>query len=64
MNNEQHMILILALQQLLDSMRLNGENNNRSKLLSEKIAQVLESIPEFVEFLDEDNKTIRHKFCV
>ena len=64
MNNEQHMILILALQQLLDSMRLNGENNNRSKLLSEKIAQVLESIPEFVEFLDEDNKAIRHKFCV
>ena len=61
MNNEKNLVLILALQQLLDSMRLK-ENHNRSKLLSEKIAQVLESIPEFIEFLNEDNLTLRRKF--
>ena len=63
MNNEKNLVLILALQQLLDSMRLK-ENNNRSKLLSEKIAQVLESIPEFIEYLNEDNLILRHKFFI
>ena len=64
MNNDKNLFLILALQQLLDSMALNGENNNRSKVLSEKIGQVLESIPEFIEFLNEDNLNLRHKFFV
>ena len=63
MNNEKNLVLILALQQLLDSMKLK-ENHNRSKLLSEKIAQVLESIPEFIEYLNEDNLALRHKFFI
>ena len=63
MNNDKNLFLILALQQLLDSMRLK-ENHNRSKLLSEKIAQVLESIPEFIEYLNEDNLLLRHKFFI
>ena len=63
MDNDKHMIIILALQQLLESMAING-NNNRTKVFSEKIAQVLESIPQFIEFLNEDNITLRNKFFV
>ena len=63
MNIDKNLVLLLALQQLLDSMKLK-ENNNRSKLLSEKIAQVLESIPEFIEYLNEDNLFLRHKFFI
>ena len=63
MDNDKHMIIILALQQLLESMAING-NNNRTKVFSEKIAQVLESIPQFIEFLNEDNITLRNEFFV
>ena len=63
MDNDKHMIIILALQQLLESMAING-NNNRTKVFSEKIAQVLESIPQFIEFLNEDNIALRNKFFV
>ena len=63
MNDDKNLYLILELQQILDSMRLK-ENNNRSQLLSEKMAQILESIPEFIEYLNEDNLTLRHKFFI
>ena len=64
MNNEKHLVLMLALQQLLESMAINGDNNNRSKVFSEKIAQILGSIPEFIEYLNEDNSVLRHNFFV
>ena len=66
MNNENNrdMVIILALQQLLEIMLINWDNKTRSKVVSEKIGRVLESIPEFIRFLNEDNIFLRHKFFI
>ena len=63
MNDDSKFDLIFSLQQLLESKVVkHGENNNfRSKALSEKIGQSLESIPELEKFLDEKNKDLRKK---
>jgi hypothetical protein len=66
MNNENNkdMVIILALQQLLEIMLINWDNKTRSKVVSEKIGHVLESIPEFIKYLNEDNLILRHKFFI
>lgn len=63
MNKEKYIGLISALQQLLKSKDVI-EDNNRTRVFSEKIAQYLEIMPEFVEYLNEDNPNLKHKFFV
>ena len=63
MNKEKNIGLISTLQQLLKSKDIN-KDNNRTRVFSEKIAQYLEIIPEFVEYLNEDNSNLKHKFFV
>ena len=64
MNNENNIFIASTINRLLDSKALNGDNNNRTKVLSEKIGQELETIPEFNKFMNEDNTNIKHKFFV
>ena len=66
MNDETKLYLIISLQQLLESKAvIHGDNNNeRSKALSEKIAQILETIPELESFLDEKDIFLRNKLLV
>jgi len=63
MNKEKYIDLISTLQQLLKSKDIN-QDNNRTRVFSEKIAQYLEIMPEFVEYLNEDNTNLKHKFFV
>ena len=63
--DENQIFLIISLQQLLESKAINqGENNTRSKALSEKIGQLLETIPEFDSYLDENDKSLKKKLFV
>ena len=62
MNDESKFYLIISLNQLLESKSIIlGENNQRSKALSAKIGQLLESIPALETFLDEKDQIIRKK---
>ena len=63
MNKEKYIGLISTLQNLLKSKDIN-QDNNRTKVFSEKIAQYLEIIPELSEYLNEDNSNLKHKFFV
>ena len=59
MNNENKFFLILSLQELLESIEIiHGENSTRSKALTEKVGQLLESIPELDSYLDENDNNI------
>ena len=65
MNNENKFFLILSLQELLESIEIiHGENNTRSKALTEKVGQLLESIPELDSYLDENDNNIKKKLLV
>ena len=66
MKDETKFYSIISLKELLESKALkNGDNNNeRSKTLSEKIAQLFETIPEIESFLDEKDSIIRNKILV
>ena len=63
MNKEKYKGLVSTLQQLLKSKDIN-QDNNRTRVFSEKIAQYLEIIPEFVDYLNEDNSNLKHRFFV
>lgn len=63
MNKDKYIGLISTLQHLLKSKDIN-QDNNRTRVFSEKIAQYLEIIPELVEYLNEDNSNLKHKFFV
>ena len=63
MNKEKYIGLISTLQKLLKSKDIN-QDNNRTRVFSEKIAQYLEIMPELVEYLNEDNSNLKHKFFV
>ena len=63
MNKEKYIGLISTLQKLLKSKDIN-QDNNRTRVFSEKIAQYLEIMPELVEYLNEDNLNLKHKFFV
>ena len=64
MSNGNNIDLILTLQQLLDSKAINKDNDVRSKVLSEKIGKLLETIPQFIQYVNEDNKNFKHKFFI
>ena len=64
MNNENKFFLILSLQELLESIEIiHGENNTRSKALTEKVGQLLESIPELDSYIDENDNNIKKKIA-
>ena len=66
MNDDNNFFLMLSLIQLLESKpSVKGEKNTeRSKALSEKIGQLLESIPELENYLEEEDKNLRKKILV
>ena len=66
MNDDNNFFLMLSLIQLLESKpSVKGEKSTeRSKALSEKIGQLLESIPELENYLEEEDKNLRKKILV
>ena len=64
MNGGKYFDFIMTFQQLLNSREINKNNINLMKVLTTKIAQLLETIPEFIQYLDEDIINIRHKLIV
>ena len=65
MNNENKLILFISIQELLESKSTKDKNNNeRSKAFSEKLGQLLETIPEMESFLNEKDLALRKKLLV
>ena len=65
MNEENKFALIISLTQLLESKSIiNKDNNERSKVLVEKVGQLLDTIPELKAFLNERDNILRNKLFV
>ena len=62
-NNEINSDIYHTLQKLLN-LNFSNENKIRSKVFAEKIGDLLEKIPQFIEYLNEDNLTLNHHFFV
>jgi len=65
MNNENKFLLFISLCELLESKSTKDKDNKeRSKALSEKLGQLLGTIPELESFLDEKDHILRKKIFV
>ena len=65
MNNENKFLLFISLCELLESKSTKDQDNKeRSKALSEKLGQLLGTIPELESFLDEKDPILRKKIFV
>ena len=65
MNEENKFALIISLTQLLESKSIiNKDNNGRSKVLIERVGQLLDTIPELKTFLNESDNILRNKLFV
>jgi len=65
MNDENKFALIISLTQLLESKSIiNKDNNGRSKVLIERVGQLLDTIPELEAFLNESDNILRNKLFV
>ena len=65
MNNENKFLLFISLCELLESKSTKDKDNKeRSKALSEKLGQLLGTIPELESFLDEKDPILRKKIFV
>ena len=65
MNNENKFILFISLEELLESKSSKiRDDEERPKALSEKLGQLLGTIPEIESFLDEKDPILRKKLFV
>ena len=64
-NNEKHFFLAVNINHLLNTKAKRREDNDiRTKVLTEKIGQELEAIPELAKYLNEDDPNLKRTFFV